>query len=280
MPTIPNHNRCSSTGIFHIVNKGVNGRSVFLDDEDHRMFIRTLKAAKRNYPLAILAYCLMTNHYHLILWCKGGVPSAFIESFMSSFAHYYRNKYDSAGHIFKSHYSSTPIEDFAHIADAVRYVWRNPVRAGMCEDPCDYLWSSYQVLGKEDELIDNRLLCQIMTEREWRRFSESQCIYRHLEPDVSKPDDKEATDLLCRLFNISNPLLISKYPLRTIGAYCHLADQHDISKAQMCRITGMTRYMLDKAIKESDFCDSKLPLALKNRLTQKIEQEFANKGSL
>jgi REP-associated tyrosine transposase len=129
-------------GFFHVTARG-NGRALlFLDEVDYRAFLRLLAnvAAKSGWRLH--AYCLMPNHFHLVVESRGPALSAGMRALNGGYAQYFNNRHDRSGHLFQGRYGARLIEQKGHWDEARRYVVENPVRAGMCERVEDYPWSA------------------------------------------------------------------------------------------------------------------------------------------
>jgi putative transposase len=92
----------------------------------------------------VLAYCLMTNHYHLLLESPEPNLATGMHRQLGAFAQWFNERYDVEGHVFERRYQSELAKDDAHLVELVRYVVLNPVRAGICSHPVEYRWSSYR----------------------------------------------------------------------------------------------------------------------------------------
>lgn len=127
---------------YHITQRGNRGQDVFFSDDDRRCYLSWLKDYSERYGLDILAYCLMTTHMHLV-----GVPNA--SDSMSKTLHALHTRYSNtinavhgwSGHLWQGRFFSSALDE-AHLWTAVRYVERNPVRAGMVKRAEEYRWSS------------------------------------------------------------------------------------------------------------------------------------------
>jgi putative transposase len=131
---------------YHIYNRGNHRETVFHDRDDRRFFLSKLDTLCERDRVTIIAYCLMDNHFHLLLRQDGGWPlSKTMRSLMTSLAKRYNKKYGAAGHLFQGSYKVGYIRGPAHLLERSRYVHRNPEKIA---DIRDYRWSSYrQYLG-------------------------------------------------------------------------------------------------------------------------------------
>ena len=132
----------SHTGIYHVMARGNGKQEIFLDEVDNRYFLKLLIEAKNRHDSEIYAYCIMGNHYHLLV--KSGNLSDFCKEINQTYAHYYNAKNKTVGHVFQSRYKSFPVENGEYLTCVLRYIHNNPVKAGMVEHPKDYFWSSYK----------------------------------------------------------------------------------------------------------------------------------------
>lgn len=146
----------ADNAIYHIYNRGNDRRSLFRAHEDYLFFLQLLKAKKGKYPADIFHYCLMTNHYHLLVRIKVAEQlSQLMHELQLGYARYFKDKYRLFGHIFQERYRSPLIPQESYYLQCGRYIERNPVEAGMVEQAWDYSYSSsrYYALGVEDDLI-------------------------------------------------------------------------------------------------------------------------------
>lgn len=113
---------------------------------DYRAFFDLLLAAKAQFPINVFGVCLMPNHFHLIVQpATDAALSPFMQWWMTSHVRRYHQHYRSHGHIWQGRFKSFPIQHDAHLLTALRYVLRNPVRAGLIEHALDWPWSSLRV---------------------------------------------------------------------------------------------------------------------------------------
>ncbi len=115
---------------YHVLNHG-NGRSdVFHKDADYAAFLKLLCQASERVPMRLLAYCLMPNHFHLVVWTlEDRDLSRWMQWLLTSHVRRYHRHYDSSGHVWQGRFKAFPIEDDEHLLTVMRYVERNPVRA-------------------------------------------------------------------------------------------------------------------------------------------------------
>jgi REP element-mobilizing transposase RayT len=136
--------RKSETGIYHIMLRGVNKQDLFEDDTDRLEFLDTLFRYKQTSDIELYAYCLMSNHVHLLLKEKGQNTSTYVKQISSGYVYYFNSKYARTGHLFQERYKSEPVEDDDYFLIVLRYIHQNPVQANIVSSVEEYKWSSYK----------------------------------------------------------------------------------------------------------------------------------------
>jgi putative transposase len=131
---------------YHALNRG-NGRvQVFHDADDYHDFVRLLRQACARVPMRLIGYCLMPNHFHLVLWPRGDDDlGPWMQWLLTAHVHGYRRRYGGSGHVWQGRFKAFPIEEDDHLRTVLRYVERNPVRAGLVPRAEDWQWSSLPV---------------------------------------------------------------------------------------------------------------------------------------
>lgn len=147
----------SATNIYHVMMRGNEKKNIFIDDEDRNKFIDILYNKKELSSYSLYAYCIMSNHVHLLMKEKDEEISLCLKRINISYAYYFNKKNERIGHLFQDRFRSECIETDSHLLSVVRYIHNNPVAAKIVERPEDYLWSSYNIytgIAKDLYLID------------------------------------------------------------------------------------------------------------------------------
>lgn len=152
----------SGSGIYHVMLRGVNRDVIFLEDEDRERFLFALGAARDSSECKVLAYCLMDNHAHLVL--RAGIEpiGCTVRRLGVRYAGWFNRKYDRVGHLFQDRFKSVPVDDDAHLVVLLRYVWNNPIEAGLAVHPGEYRWSSRRFFGGSSNLVDSDELDRLL----------------------------------------------------------------------------------------------------------------------
>jgi len=129
---------------YHITSRGIEQKAIFQDDKDRDKFLYYLETAHQRYGAVIHVYCLMDNHYHLLLETPLGNLSQIMKHINGAYTTYYNIKRLRAGHLFQGRYKALLIEVDEYAGELSRYLHLNPVRAKIVNKPEEYKWSSYR----------------------------------------------------------------------------------------------------------------------------------------
>ena len=145
MPTRPRLS--SNLGIYHVVYRGINKQRIFEDSEDYEKFLSILRKYQPICGYKIIAYCLMSNHIHLLI--KPGeipLPRVF-QRIIPSFVYWYNKKYQRVGSLFQARFKSRPINNRSQLLIVTRYIHQNPVKAAICNHPRKYKYRNTVAFG-------------------------------------------------------------------------------------------------------------------------------------
>jgi putative transposase len=131
-------------GIFHITARGNRRQEIFFDDRDRRRFLELLGTAVSRHAWSCHSYCLMPNHFHLMIETPAGDISTGMHLLNGGYAQWFNRRHHFDGHLFQSRFHSVLLESNWHLLELSRYIVLNPVRAELCRDPGDWRWSSYR----------------------------------------------------------------------------------------------------------------------------------------
>lgn len=139
------------------MERGVRRQIIFQDDFDKMIFMEILRNEINKKECKLHAYCLMSNHFHLLLETGGIEIGKFMKALACKYAMQYNRRHPYKGHVFEGRYVSCLVEKDNYFLQTSRYIHRNPVKAKMVEKAEDYKWSSYRVLlGLNDDKVTER----------------------------------------------------------------------------------------------------------------------------
>ncbi len=147
---MPRTNRASVGGVcYHVINRGNARATVFRKERDYEAFVELIASACQRLPMRVPGYCLMPNHFHLVLWPRhDGDLSRWMQWLMTSHVRRYHAHHHSSGHVWQGRFKAFPIQQDAHMISVLRYVERNPLRAGLVDRAQDWAWSSLRWQGQ------------------------------------------------------------------------------------------------------------------------------------
>ncbi len=147
---MPRKPRIEIPGYYHVLNRGVERRSVFLEPEDYEHFIELMCSYAKEFGIQIHNYCLLGNHYHLLLEIPRPVLSKYMRRLGMNYAIYFNKKYRRSGHLWQGRYRSWYVTDEAYLYALMRYIEHNPLKAGLVTHPEAYPYSSFHALLDPD----------------------------------------------------------------------------------------------------------------------------------
>jgi len=131
--------------VYHVLNRSTAGMRLFAENGDYAGFEKVLREAHEQVPMRTIAYCLMPNHWHMVLWpVRDGELSSFMHWLMGTHTKRWHAAHDTTGtgHIYQGRFKSFPVEDDRHYLTVCRYVDRNALRAGLVSRAEDWRWGS------------------------------------------------------------------------------------------------------------------------------------------
>jgi len=124
-----------------VTTRGAGRQAVFVTDADRLFFLELLRDVRRRFRWQPHAFCLMTNHYHLVLEAPLVALSAGMQRLNGLYAEHFNATYRRWGHLWGDRFALWQVRDERHLAETCSYVRANPVRAGLCESPSEWRWS-------------------------------------------------------------------------------------------------------------------------------------------
>lgn len=138
--------------VYHITSRGNNREEIFFCDDDRIRYLQTIKHYQTKFQFHVYAYCMMTNHVHLVIYSNGQDISKIMHGINLSYTQYINRKYKRCGHLFQGRFTSKIVNNDNYFITATAYTHNNPVRAQICENASEYNWSSYNAyIGEKDK---------------------------------------------------------------------------------------------------------------------------------
>jgi len=193
---MPRKPRLISPGtIYHVTVRGNNQQKIFKSIADRLKYLSILKKLKEKYKFKCFAFCLMPNHVHLlIIPSKIGSISEILHDLNLAYSKYFRRKHRYSGHLYQDRFYSTLINSERYLWIVSRYIHLNPVKAGLCQKPEDYQWSSYRIYFKQefqDNLIDKKeLLDTYFPGKGWKEEEKVEAYKKFVEEGLALKEEE------------------------------------------------------------------------------------------
>ena len=167
---------------YHITSRGNERKNIFRSQRDREKFVSYLESATERYGALIHVFCLMTNHYHILMETPSGNLSQIMQHINGAYTTYFNVKRQRSGHLFQGRYKAILVNIDEYAKELSRYIHLNPVRAKMVDRPEQYRWSSYQYyigLKKSPEWLVSDFILGYFgkkisdAQREYRAFVEA-----------------------------------------------------------------------------------------------------------
>jgi REP element-mobilizing transposase RayT len=145
------------------MNRGYDGNDIFFGNQNKSQFLDYLEGACNQMMIRLFAYCVMDNHYHLVLENSSGRMSDCLRLLNGQYGMYYRKMYGGKGYVFQSRFKSTIIENDGYLIKSIEYLLQNPVRAGIVATAENYIWSSvgYYFSRQKTTIVDAEFVNQL-----------------------------------------------------------------------------------------------------------------------
>jgi REP element-mobilizing transposase RayT len=255
----------SKTGIYHVMLRGINRQDIFEDEEDYRKMLSCLeglvercneKGQLQPALCTIYAYCLMSNHIHLLVRERDFNLSEIVKKIGVAYAYYFNKKYDRYGHLFQDRFKSEPVEDSAYFLTLLRYIHQNPIKAGITCRVEDYQWSSWrEYLGRTVESPSGMCDVQHVFSR-YDRTTLEELILLPLENDGGILDvdaevgkylsDEDLRRLLFEVYGIEHPLSLQNIEKKGRNEIIGYLKSEGRGIRQLSRLTGLSVGLIQK----------------------------------
>jgi len=143
----------SKSGEYHVMLRGINRQDIFHEEEDYQLLLEAIGKVKASGDFYLYGYCLMGNHFHLLLQEKENNLAEIMKRIGVRYAWRYNRKYERIGPLFQDRYRSEPVEDDSYLLTVIRYIHCNPVKAQIVKMPEEYKWSSCRAYYGETECL-------------------------------------------------------------------------------------------------------------------------------
>lgn len=248
----------SGTGIYHIIFRGANRQEIFHDDDDRIQFQETLKKYAIIYKLKIYAWCLMSNHIHLLMKEGNEEISTTIKRIGVSFVNYYHFKYNTTGHLFEDRFKSENVETVDYLLTVVRYIHQNPLKARNVKSLDEWEWSSCsQYYMGNSGLVDCDFILNMFGENRPKaielfkefneRVNDDHCL-EDVEHEKKRLTDDEAREIIKGITGEIHIAQVKSLPKEIRDPILRrVKNVNGISQRQIARIVGVSQTLVFRA---------------------------------
>lgn len=266
--------KAGESKIYHVMLRGINRQEIFEDQQDEDKFLALLDEYKLRCGFEVYGYCLMSNHVHLLLH-EAGKPcvcrigdarvelgpgeslSQAMKRLCTSYAMFFNQKYARSGHLFQDRFKSEPIDGDARFLMALRYIHRNPVKAGICARPEEYSASSYleyigavPVLHTDADFVLSILpRDQLISHTNEDTNDDTPDSFIDIPEIVRQKSDFEIREYLIKQFNISSVAAFQELGRPERNRLILAMYKEGAGVSQISRLTGCGRTIIYKTIR-------------------------------
>jgi REP element-mobilizing transposase RayT len=239
----------SSLGIYHVIYRGVGKQRIFEEDDDYGKFLAVLQKYQPICGYKILAYCLMSNHIHLLIKPDEMPMSRIFQRVIPSFVYWYNKKYERVGSLFQSRFKSRPVNNSNQLLTVIRYIHQNPIKAAICDHPAQYQYSSYKDYFDND-LIDSSIVRSIVNDAFFLSFNcaenDDQCM--DIDDERPRMKDERAANIMQRLSGCSNVTQFQQLDVKVRDEVLYDMWSAGVSVSQASRVTGISYGVIRRVI--------------------------------
>jgi putative transposase len=238
----------SKSGIYHIILRGENRQQIFADNKDREKLLQTLKEVKEKSGCNIFAYCLMSNHIHLLIKENKEPLEIIMRRIGASYVYWYNWRYKRCGHLFQDRFKSEAVEEDEYFLTVIRYIHNNPVKAGIVKNASDYEWSSYRDYLNESGMTDTEFAIELFGGLQGlKSYHEEESSVPCLEmEDDRRLTDEEAQEIIKTKCGMSNCLQLSNMEQVQRDRIIAELKEEGLSTRQIARLTEISRSIILK----------------------------------
>ena len=243
------------SGIYHVMLRGINRQRIFEDDEDREKFLEILKKSKEKDGFDLLAWCLMPNHVHLLIHENEVKLETIFRRIGASYVYWFNGKYERTGHLFQDRFRSEPVETDDYLLTVLRYIHRNPVKAGMADRPEEYAYSSFRGYTEGKSEVDGGYILDLLPRERFEEFHEAGWQDKCLDmpqDEVRRVTDEDALRIMRKITNCDS---CPEFRALEQGKRARLIvkmNREGLSLRQISRLTGETVYGIQKCLSDKE----------------------------
>ena len=239
----------SESGFYHVMMRGCGRQILFEDDGDRLKFLGLLSEMLARSGVVLIAWCLMTNHVHLLVSDEGRTLSEALHDLTAAYAGYFNRKTGHVGAVFGGRFKSVPVESETQLVAAARYIHDNPEKGGIC--PADeYEWSSFGEYARKPWICDTSVLLGVLGSAEPLLAPGPDVSERapyHFRTGRRVPDE-ELLDIAHAVLHPRDPGEAKGLETSARSEALRRLSEAGLSQRQIERLTGVGRYSIQRAL--------------------------------
>lgn len=239
------------SGFFHIMIQGINKENIFYKNEYKETYIDLINLYRKRQNIKILAYCIMRNHAHILIYTKEINEMAdFMQRINTTYALYYNKKENRVGYVYRDRYKSEVIYNQKYLTNCIKYIHMNPVKANIVKLEKDYPFSSYNDYINKTGIIDKEILSIIFLSeysylKEFLKFEYIEGKFIEIEENINL---QEEVNLFLRKQKIDRQeLRKNKDMIRKL--YNELTIKTKVTKTQYAKLLQIERTKISRILK-------------------------------
>lgn len=239
----------------HVMIQGINREYIFNNDKDIKVFLKFVKEKIKEFDLSIIAYCVMNNHAHFLIYTENiNLVSKLMKMVNTSYAIYYNKNKERCGYVFRDRFKSEEILSQKHIVSCIHYIHNNPVKAKMCLSQSEYKYSSYNEYKNKPYLINKNKVMEILRkyniniEMFLDETTEKYKFIDDMDPQNKKIIKISVLEEFCKEKNIGNmnELRSDKSNLKEIAIIMN--KDYNFTQKEIAEVIGISRLKIHRII--------------------------------
>ena len=231
-----------NTSFFHVMVQGINKEEIFIETTDKEKYLDLISQYKGTHEVTILAYCIMNNHTHILIYCESAEKlSAFMHRINVSYAQYYNTKHSRVGYVFRDRFLSEPIYDERYLYTCINYIHVNPLEAEIVEKAENYIYSSYNDYINKRGITKDEIFRKFVDVENYELDKIQSNVYMDIDVDMEKMI-KAKINTFCKLENANiQEILQEKNKLKELLKF--LKSGYKITNKDIQKTLGIGEYI-------------------------------------
>ena len=249
--------RIDLAGYHHVINRGVNRTDIFKDDADYEIFLKIVCKACRAYKVVLHDYCLMTNHFHLLVETELENISLFMKHVNSNYAIYFNKKTKRSGHFWQGRFYSRYIATEAYYYTLIQYIEQNPIEAGIVDEVGEYPYTLGSVIVNKNKPVTCANKSKLIEELSYENVQEM--IGVRLDDEalkILKEIERQKVVSIGDIRRVAKSKELGKHfqdiddKIKRNSAIIH-AIEDGYTQAEVAKYIGLSRSALSKIVKSA-----------------------------